>query len=34
MADLIIDGAAHSVDLAPFDPGRIPPFDPTRLRRR
>ena len=34
MADLIIDGAAHSVDLAPFDPGRIPPFDPARLRRR
>jgi glycine/D-amino acid oxidase-like deaminating enzyme len=33
MADLIIDGAAHSVDLAPFDPGRIPPFDPARLRR-
>jgi glycine/D-amino acid oxidase-like deaminating enzyme len=34
MADLIIDGTAHSVDLAPFDLGRIPPFDPTRLRRR
>jgi glycine/D-amino acid oxidase-like deaminating enzyme len=34
MADLIIDGAAHSVDLAPFDPGRIPRFDPARLRRR
>jgi glycine/D-amino acid oxidase-like deaminating enzyme len=34
MADLIIDGTAHSVDLAPFDPGRIPPFDPARLRRR
>jgi glycine/D-amino acid oxidase-like deaminating enzyme len=34
MADLIIDGAPHSVDLAPFDPGRIPPFDPARLRRR
>jgi glycine/D-amino acid oxidase-like deaminating enzyme len=34
MADVIIDGAPHSVDLAPFDPGRIPPFDPTRQRSR
>jgi glycine/D-amino acid oxidase-like deaminating enzyme len=33
MAELIADGAAHSVDLSPFDPGRIPPFDPARLRR-
>jgi glycine/D-amino acid oxidase-like deaminating enzyme len=33
MAELIIDGAAHSVDLSPFDPGRTPPFDPARLRR-
>jgi glycine/D-amino acid oxidase-like deaminating enzyme len=33
IADLIIDGAAHSVDLAPFDPGRIPPFDASRLRK-
>ena len=33
MAELIADGAAHSVDLAPFDPGRVPPFDPARLRR-
>ena len=33
MAELIADGAAHSVDLAPFDPGRIPPFDSARLRR-
>jgi glycine/D-amino acid oxidase-like deaminating enzyme len=33
VADLIIDGAAHSIDLSPFDPGRIPPFDPARLRR-
>ena len=32
MADLVADGAAHSVDLSPFDPGRIPPFDPARLR--
>jgi glycine/D-amino acid oxidase-like deaminating enzyme len=33
MAELITDGAAHSVDLSPFDPGRAPPFDPARLRR-
>ncbi len=26
MAELIADGAAHSVDLSPFDPGRAPPF--------
>ena len=32
MAELIADGAAHSVDLSPFDPGRAPPFDPARLR--
>lgn len=25
MAELIVDGAAHTVDLAPFDPGRLPP---------
>jgi glycine/D-amino acid oxidase-like deaminating enzyme len=33
MAELIVDGAARTVDLAPFDPGRLPPFDPA-LRRR
>jgi glycine/D-amino acid oxidase-like deaminating enzyme len=33
MAELIADGAAHSVDLSPFDPGRTAPFDPGRLRR-
>jgi glycine/D-amino acid oxidase-like deaminating enzyme len=33
MAELIVDGAAHSMDLSPFDPGRMPPFDPVRLRR-
>ena len=33
MAELIIDGAARSVDLHPFDPARAPPFDPARLRR-
>ncbi len=33
MAELILDGAARSVDLAPFAPGRLRPLDPTRLRR-
>jgi glycine/D-amino acid oxidase-like deaminating enzyme len=33
MAELIADGAPHSVDLSPFDPGRAAPFDPARLRR-
>ena len=33
MAELIADGAARSVDLSPFDPGRAPPFDPVRLRK-
>jgi glycine/D-amino acid oxidase-like deaminating enzyme len=33
MAELIIDGAARTVDLTPFDPARLPPFDPSRLRR-
>jgi glycine/D-amino acid oxidase-like deaminating enzyme len=32
MAELIVDGAAHAVDLAPFDPGRLPRLDPGRLR--
>jgi glycine/D-amino acid oxidase-like deaminating enzyme len=32
MAELILDGRARSVDLAPFDPARLPPFDPARLR--
>jgi len=31
MADLIVDGSAHAVDLAPFDPGRLPRLDPPRL---
>ncbi len=31
LAELIVDGAAQTVDLAPFDPGRLPPFDPARL---
>jgi glycine/D-amino acid oxidase-like deaminating enzyme len=32
MSELILDGAARRVDLAPFAPGRLPPFDPARLR--
>ena len=32
VAELIADGAARSIDLSPFDPGRAPPFDPARLR--
>ncbi|HXC29322.1 MAG TPA: FAD-dependent oxidoreductase [Stellaceae bacterium] len=32
MAELIADGAARTVDLAPFDPGRLRPLDPARLR--
>jgi glycine/D-amino acid oxidase-like deaminating enzyme len=31
MAELIADGSAHTVDLSPFDPGRLPPLDPARL---
>ena len=31
MTELIVDGAASTVDLAPFDPGRLPPLDPKRL---
>ena len=34
MAELIVDGAARTVDLAPFDPARLAPLDPTRLRSR
>jgi len=32
LAELILDGAARSVDLAPFDPARLPPLDPGRLQ--
>ena len=32
MAELIADGAARAVDLAPFDPGRLPPLDPAWRR--
>ncbi len=31
MAELIVEGAAR-IDLAPFDPARLPPFDPARSR--
>jgi glycine/D-amino acid oxidase-like deaminating enzyme len=31
MSELILDGAAQHVDLAPFAPGRLPPLDPVRL---
>ncbi|MGC1750568.1 MAG: FAD-binding oxidoreductase, partial [Pseudolabrys sp.] len=34
MSELILDGAAHHVDLAPFAPGRLPPLDPGRLTPR
>jgi glycine/D-amino acid oxidase-like deaminating enzyme len=33
MSELILDGAARHVDLAPFTPGRLPPLDPARMRR-
>ena len=33
MAELILDGAARHVDLAPFAPARLRPLDPARLRR-
>jgi hypothetical protein len=32
MSELILDGGARHVDLAPFAPGRLPPLDPARLR--
>src|SRR5689334_8920448 len=32
VSELILDGAARHVDLAPFSPGRLPPPDPARLR--
>ena len=32
MAELILDGAARHVDLAPFAPDRLPTLDPARLR--
>jgi glycine/D-amino acid oxidase-like deaminating enzyme len=32
MTELILDGGANRVDLAPFAPGRLRPLDPARLR--
>src|SRR6185503_13601451 len=32
MSELIVDGKAHTVDLKPFDPVRLPAFDPALLR--
>jgi glycine/D-amino acid oxidase-like deaminating enzyme len=32
MAALILNGGSEGVDLAPFDPARLPPLDPSRLR--
>jgi glycine/D-amino acid oxidase-like deaminating enzyme len=34
VAELIVEGAARTVDLAPFDPARLPPLDRTRWRTR
>ena len=33
MAELILDGTAHTIDLSPFDPRRFPRLDPGQLRR-
>jgi hypothetical protein len=32
LAELIVDGAADTMNLAPFNPARLPPVDPGRLR--
>jgi glycine/D-amino acid oxidase-like deaminating enzyme len=32
MTELILDGTARQIDLAPFAPGRLRPLDPSRLR--
>ena len=32
MAELISDGVATTIDLAPFDPGRLRPLDPASIR--
>jgi len=34
LAQLITDGVTRSVDLAPFDPTRLPALDPSLLRAR
>jgi glycine/D-amino acid oxidase-like deaminating enzyme len=33
MAELILDGAARTIDLSRFHPGRFAPLDPARLER-
>ncbi|HJQ56595.1 MAG TPA: FAD-binding oxidoreductase, partial [Vineibacter sp.] len=32
IAELLLDGAARTIDLGAFDPARLRPFDPARLR--
>ena len=34
MAELIADGAATTVDISPFDPGRLQALDPTQLKAK
>jgi len=34
MAQLIAEGATRSVDIAPFDPARLAPLDPSLLQAR
>ena len=31
MAELIVDGVAHKVDLRPFDPSRLPQVQPEAI---
>jgi hypothetical protein len=31
MAELILDGAARTIDLSPFDPERLPALEPSRI---
>ena len=31
MAELIVDGVAHKVDLRRFDPSRLPPVEPEAI---
>jgi glycine/D-amino acid oxidase-like deaminating enzyme len=32
LAELIVEGTTRNIDLAPFDPGRLKPFDLPRLQ--
>jgi glycine/D-amino acid oxidase-like deaminating enzyme len=34
LAELIVEETSHAVDLAPFDPARLRPLDPSLLRTR